>query len=108
MSDGGHHHGGDMGGQPGFQPGMFPPHETHHHHHHVADASDRLGDLSGQMPPAFGRRGNGVRRYGTGRVRPRVGSPAWVGLWVVRLAVLAFIAFVAFQVLHGVTSTSSP
>ena len=28
MSEGGHHHGGDMGGQQGFQPGMFPPHET--------------------------------------------------------------------------------
>lgn len=55
------------------------------------------------MPPAYGRRRYGVRRY-----RPRAGSPAWVGLWIVRLAVLAFIVFVAFQVFHGATSTSSP
>ncbi len=52
------------------------------------------------MPPAFGRSRSGVRRY-----RPRAGSPAWVGLWIVRLAVLAFIVFVAFQVFHGATST---
>jgi hypothetical protein len=99
MSEGGHHHGGDMGGQqgfsgPGFQPGMFPPPEPHHHH--IADPSDL-------MPPAYGRRRYGVRRY-----RPRAGSPAWAVLWIVRLAVLAFIVYVAFQVFHGATSTPSP
>ena len=94
MSEGGHHHGGDMSGQQGFQPGMFPPHETHHHH---------IADPSNLMPPAYGRRRNGGRRY-----RPRPGSPAWMGLWMVRLAILAFIVFVAFQVFHGVTSTPSP
>ena len=98
MSESGHHHGGDMGGQQGFQPGMFPPPEPHHHHHHhdIAGPSDLT-------PPAFGQGRYGVRRY-----RPRAGSPAWVGLWVVRLAVLAFIVFVAFQVFHGAASTSSP
>ena len=94
MSEGGRHFGGDMGGQQGFQPGMFPPHEPHHHH--IADPSDLT-------PPAFGR-----RRYGARRYRPRAGSPAWVGLWIVRLAVLAFIVFVAFQVFHGARSTPSP
>ena len=92
MSESGHHHGGDMGGQPGFQPGMFPP-EPHHHHHHIAEPSD-------PMPLAYGR-----RRRGVGRYRPRTGSPAWVALWVVRLAVLAFIIYVAFQVFHGAAST---
>jgi hypothetical protein len=28
--------------------------------------------------------------------------------WIIRLAVLAFIIYVAFQVFHGVTSTTSP
>ena len=96
MSEGGHHHGGDMGGQQGLQAGMFPPHEPHHHPHHIADPSNL-------MPPAHGR-----RRYAGRRYRPRAGSPAWVGLWIVRLAILAFIVFVAFQVFHGVTSTPSP
>jgi hypothetical protein len=95
MSEGGHM-GGDMGGQQGLQPGMVPPHEHHHHHHHIADPSDLT-------PPAFG-----PLRYGGLRYRPRAGSPAWVGLWIVRLAVLAFIAFVVFQVFHGATSTPSP
>jgi hypothetical protein len=120
MSEGGHHHGGDMGAPQGFQPGMFPAHEPHHHHqhgdmgglqgfqpgmfpgqepdrHHGADSPDL-------MPPAYGRRS----RYGVRRYRPRPGSPAWVGLWVVRLAVLAFIIYVAFQVFHGATSSPSP
>jgi hypothetical protein len=55
------------------------------------------------MPLAYGRRRQGARLY-----RPRAGSPAWVGLWVVRLAILAFIIYVAFQLFHGVTSTPSP
>jgi hypothetical protein len=93
MSESGHHHGGDMGGQQGFQPGMFPPEP---HHHHIAEPSD-------PMPLAYGRRRRGALRY-----RPRAGSPAWVALWVVRLAVLAFIAYVAFQVFHGATSMPSP
>jgi hypothetical protein len=100
MSESGHHHGGDMGGQqgfsdPGFQPGMFPP-EPHHHHHHIAEPSD-------PMPLAYGQRPRGGLRY-----RSRASSPAWVALWVVRLAVLAFIVYVAFQVFHGATSTPSP
>jgi hypothetical protein len=99
MSEGGHHHGGDMGGQqgfsdPGFQPGMLPPTESPHHH---------LADPSDPMPPAYGRRRSGARRY-----RPRVGSTAWVVLWIVRLAVIAFIVYVAFQVFHGAASTPSP
>jgi hypothetical protein len=98
MSEGGHHHGGDMGG--GFQPGMFPPehhHHQHHHQHHIAEPSDPM------PPPAYGQRRPGALRY-----RPRAGSPGWVMLWVVRLAVLAFIIYVAFQVFHGATSTTSP
>jgi hypothetical protein len=98
MNDGGHHHGGDMGG--GFQPGMFPP-EPHHHHHqnHIAETSD-------PVPQAYGQ--HGQRRPGGLRYRPRAGSPGWVMLWVLRLAVIAFIIFVAFQVFHGATSTPSP
>jgi hypothetical protein len=93
MSESGHHHGGDMGGQPG----MFPPEpHHHHHHHHIAESSDPI-------PPAYGPRRRGALRY-----RPRAGSPGWVLLWIVRLAVLAFIIYVAFQVLHGATSTTSP
>jgi hypothetical protein len=95
MSEGGHHHGGDLGGQPG----MLPPHEPHHHHHHIADPSDPWG----LIPPAHGQPRPGVRRY-----RPRAGSPAWVGLWIVRLAVLAFVGYVAFQIVHGATSTPAP
>lgn len=96
MSEGGHHHHGDMGGQqgfsdPGFQPGMFPPPEPDLHPHHLADPSDLT-------PRARGRR----------RYRPRAGSRAWVVLWIVRLAVLAFIVYVAVQVFHGATSTPSP
>ena len=92
MSEGGHHHGGDMGG--GFQPGMSPTEHHHHHHHdHVAGTSD-------PMPPAHGRRRPAAPRY-----RPRAGSPGWVVVWVVRLAILAFIIYVVFQVFHGVTST---
>jgi len=95
MSEGGHHHGGDMGGQPAFLPAAFPLHEHHHHDHHIADPADPSG-ASDLMPPAYGRRRPGVRRY-----RPSAGSPAWVGLWIVRLAVLAFIIFLAYQVIHG-------
>jgi len=29
-------------------------------------------------------------------------------VWVLRLAIFAFIIYVAFQVFHGVTSTPSP
>jgi hypothetical protein len=96
MSESGHHHGGDMGGQPG----MFPtePHHHHHQHHdqHIAEPSD-------PMPLAYGRRRQGALRY-----RPRAGSVGWVTLWVVRLAIIAFIIYVAFEVFHGVTSMSSP
>ncbi len=91
MSESGHHHGGDTGG--GFQPGMSPPGPHHHHHQHIAQTSD-------PMPPAYGRRRPGAPRY-----RPRAGTPGWVMLWVLRLAVLAFIIYVAFQVFHGATST---
>jgi hypothetical protein len=95
MSEGGHHHGGDMGG--GFQPGMFPPeHHLHQHQHHMAEPSD-------PMPPAYGQRRSGGLRY-----RPRAGSPGWVMLWVIRLEIFAFIIYVVFQVFHGVTSTPSP
>jgi len=31
-----------------------------------------------------------------------------VVLWIVRLAILAFIVYVAFQVFHGAPSTPSP
>ena len=92
MSEGGHHHGGDMGG--GVQPGMFPPAEAHHHHHH------HMAETSDPMPPAYGRRRPGALRY-----RPRAGSPGWVVRWVLRLVVIAFIVYVAFQVFHGTTST---
>jgi hypothetical protein len=102
MSDG-HHHGGDMGGQPGFQPGMIPSHETHHHHHHSADPSGQLTDPTDPMSPAYGRRRPGGLRY-----RPRPGSPAWVGLWIVRLAILAFIGYVIFQLVHGMSSAPTP
>ena len=91
MSESGHHHGGDLGG--GFQPGMFPPEPLHPHHHHIAETSDPL-------PPAYGR-----GRPGVPRSRPRAGSPGWVLRWILRLAVLAFIIYVAFQVFHGATST---
>jgi hypothetical protein len=101
MSDGGHHHGGDMGGQPGFQPGMAAPHE--HHHHHSAEPSERIADPWGPMPPASGPPRPGARRY-----RPRAGSPAWAGLWIVRLAILAFIVFVIFEIVHGASSTPAP
>jgi hypothetical protein len=97
MSEGGHDHGGDMGGQPSFfdpglQPGVFPPPEPYH-----------IADSSGLMPPGYGRRRRDTRRY-----RPRAGSPGWVVVWIVRLALLAFIVYVAFQVFHGMTSTPSP
>jgi hypothetical protein len=100
MSDSGHHHGGDMGG--GFQPGMFPA-EHHHHHHHIAEPSGHIAESSDPMSPAYGRRRPGALRY-----RPRAGSPGWIMLWVVRLALFAFIIYVAFEVFHGVTSTPSP
>jgi hypothetical protein len=95
----GHHHGGDIGGQPGLQPQMFPHHE--HQHHHIADPSD-------PMPPAYGPGSSGVRRSGMRRPRPRTGSSAWIGLLIVRLAVIAFIVYVAFQIFHGAASTPSP
>jgi len=95
MSEGGHHHGGDMGGQqgfsdPGFQPGMFPSSEPHR------DVPDPFA--SG--PPPYAR-----RRYGGRRYRPRVGSPGWVVLWVVRLAIVGFFIYVALQIFHGANST---
>ena len=93
MNEGGHHHGGDVGGQPG----MFSPHE--HHHHHSADSSDPWG----LTPPAYGQSRPRVRRY-----RPRAGSPARVGLWIVRLAILAFVVYVIFQIVHGASSTPAP
>jgi hypothetical protein len=60
----------------------------------MAETSDPM------LPPAYGRRRPGALRY-----RPRAGSPGWVIRWVLRLAVLAFIIYVAFQVFHGATST---
>jgi hypothetical protein len=65
MSEGGHHHGGDMGGQPGFsdpgfQPGMFPPPEPHLHPHHIADPSDLIPRRTD---------GAGTACAGTGRER---------------------------------------
>jgi hypothetical protein len=98
MSEG-HHHGGDMGGQPP----MFPSPEPHHHHHHHHHDPQHIENPSGVMPPVPGRLGYGARRY-----RPRVGSVGWVVQWIVRLAVIAFIVFVVFQVFHGATSTPSP
>jgi hypothetical protein len=98
MSDG-HHHGGDMGGG---QPGMLPPTAAHHHHHHHHDLP-HIADPSGLTPTEYGRRRSGVRPY-----RPRAGSPGWVARWILRLAVLAFIGYVAFQVFHGAMSTPSP
>lgn len=94
------HHGGDMGGQQGVSPGMFPPSEPHHHHHPHTPEPFPMSDA---FPPESGAHGPG--RYPRRRYRPRPGSPGWVVLWVVRLAVLAFIGYVAFQVFHGVTST---
>lgn len=92
MSEGSHHHGGNMGGQqgvpePGFQTGLFPPAETLGQ---SVDPSDTA--------PHLHRRGRRVPR----RYRPRAGSPAWVLQWVAALAVvgvLAFIAYVAFHVI---------
>jgi hypothetical protein len=98
MSEGGHHHGGDMGG--GFEPPMFPP-EHHLHQHHIAESY--VAEPSDPMPPAYGQRRPGALRY-----RPRAGSPGWVMLWVVRLAVLAFVIYVAFHIFHGATSTPAP
>ena len=102
MSEG-HHHGGDLGGQPGFsdpgfQPQMFPPPEPDLHPYDIADQPDLT-------PPAYGSRRSRVRRP---RPRPRTGSPAWIGLLIVRLAVIAFVVYVAFQIFHGGTSTPSP
>lgn len=97
MSEGGHHHGGDMSGQQGVQPGMFPPPEPHHHP--VADPPDPWGPI----PPAYGPPRPGAHRY-----RPPAGSPAWAGLWIVRLAILAFIVFVIFEIVHGASSTPTP
>lgn len=66
MSEGGHHHGGDMGGQQGFQPGMFPPHESHHHHHQIADPSD--------LTP---RRSDGAVMACAGTGREQAVPPGW-------------------------------
>jgi hypothetical protein len=98
MSEGGHHHGADMGGQPGFsdpgfQPQMFPPPEPDLHPYDIADPPDLT-------PRAYGSRRSRVRRP-----RPRAGSPAWVVQWIVRLAVIAFMLYVAFQIFHGAPST---
>lgn len=83
-----------MGGQqgfpdPGFQPGMFPPPEFRQH----------MPDPFPPASPPYGR-----SRYSGRRYRPRAGSAGWVVLWVVRLAFLAFICYVAFSVFHGATS----
>jgi hypothetical protein len=99
MSEGPQHHGGDTSGPqglsgPGFQPGVFSPPEPPH---------QDLAGPSDLMPPPARRRRNGVRQF-----RPRAGSPAWVVQWLVALALLAFIVYVAFQVFHGATSTPSP
>lgn len=101
MSEGGHHHGGDMGGQPAMFPSPEPHH--HHHHHHYDDDPHHIEGQSDAMPPVRGRLGYGARRY-----RPRTGSPGWVVQWIVRLAVIAFVVFVAYQILQGATSTPSP
>jgi hypothetical protein len=97
MSEGGHHHGADMGGQQGVQPGMFPPPEPHHHH--IADSSDPFALIPSTYQPP---------RTGAHRYRPRTGSAAWVGLWIVRLAVVAFVVFVIFEIVHGASSTPTP
>ncbi len=59
--------------------------------------------ITSRTPSDLTPRARGRRRY-----RPRAGSRAWVVLWIVRLAVLAFIVYVAVQVFHGATSTPSP
>jgi hypothetical protein len=62
------------------QPGMFFPAAEHRHH-------DPLDPMS-----PWRRRGSGVRRYR---------GPAFVVALVFRLAILAFIIFVAIQVFHA-------
>ena len=86
---GGGHHGGDFGGHhgghgghmssggPDSQPGMFFPAADYRQH----DPLD-----------PWRRRGSGVRRYR---------GPAFVVALVFRLAILAFIIFVAIQVFHA-------
>lgn len=85
----GGHHGGDMGGSQGFG---GPP--------DMPGASDGFRDS-----PTFStyRRGG---RAGF-RYRPRRGSLGWVVLVIVRLAILALFAFVAYHIIHGV-GTPSP
>jgi hypothetical protein len=97
MSEGHHHHGGDASG--GIPPGMLPPSAPHHHDHHHQPPG-HLADPSDPMWPDSGR------RRPRGPVVPlRRGSVAWVTRWVLRLVIIAFIVYVAFQVFHGVATT---
>jgi hypothetical protein len=119
MSEGGHQHDGGMDRQPGFQPGMFPSPDSYQY---TADPflqstpdpflqgtpdafpPDAPGPFP-RLPPAYQRSRPGGRVYGRRRYPLRVGSPGWVVASVVRLAVIAFIVYVAFQVFHGAAST---
>jgi hypothetical protein len=79
--DVGSHHSGDFSGQHGHggadgQPGMLFPSADHNHHAQFGDTSQPMS-----------------RRNGRGR------NPA-VTL-VLRLAIIAFIVFVAIQLIHG-------
>jgi hypothetical protein len=88
---GGHSGGHDAGG--GFGAG------GHHRSHHRPDSGQ---NQAGPPGPAFGSsRGRpGYRR------RPlAAGSAAWFVRLAARLAVLAFVCFVAYQVFHGMSST---
>jgi hypothetical protein len=98
---GGHHgghHGGDFGGHhgghissggPDSQPGMFQPSAGHLHHDQPSDPLDPLS-------PSHSR-GPGMRRTGW--------RPATVTAAVIRLAIIAFIIFVAVEVFRGVAAT---
>jgi hypothetical protein len=99
MSDGGHHHVGDMGGPQG---GFDPPSHHHHHHHFEDPLNHQIEDpLNPIFPPNVSRRG--------GRRHPRrTSGPALVVLWIVRLALLALFVFVAVEVFHGFASTGPP
>jgi hypothetical protein len=98
----GGHHGGDMGGGPqnfGGPPdvpgasGGFGPFGP-------ADQHDNFRD----SPTFYSYRRGG--RVGF-RYRPRPGSPGWVVLWVVRVAVIALFVYIAVHVASGM-GTSAP
>jgi hypothetical protein len=95
--DFGGHHGGHAGGHgghissggPDSQPGMFQPSAGHRHDDQPGDPLDPLSPLH--------RRGPGMRRTGW--------RPATVTAAVVRLAIIAFIIFVAVEVFRGMAAT---